>query len=158
MKEYNSELQISDDFYDIFSFSHDFGYNANMEINSIKGILKNHNLPTDNTDVLDALNFIKEIVIILDRDYKKEFKQYSDWRERQHIIRGDQPFLISLAKDIFIALIVLGMTIYLQKRHSEEKTDKDIIQDIVKKMNDDKSHQKIIVKIQKKYELIKDEE
>ena len=158
MRNNNSELQISDNFYEIYSFSHDFGYNSDMEIKSIKEMLINHNLSTDNVNVCDTLNIIKEITTTLDKDYKKECKQYSDWREKQHIVRGDQPFLISLAKDIFIALIVLGVSFYVKNNLGEENTDKAIIQDIVKKMNDNKSHQKIIVKIQKKYELIKDEE
>jgi len=149
------KIILPDDFYGKFSFSHHFPHSSEQEIEYIRDILKQLNLPDDDEHTLATLNIIKKIALKIDLNYQDKLKEYKEWRLKQKYIRGGTPFLISLAQQLFIGLILIGIEITALSYLNKQKDPKEaqIINELLKKFQEE--NEEILVEIKKTYKIRK---
>jgi len=149
------KIEISDNFYGKYSFTNDFSHDSESEIQNIKDLLKSNGLPFDDTTTLKTLKLIREIALLVDERYPREYQEYVEWRREKKYIKGVEPFIIDLAKQILIAFIVEKVKKAFDRKRLKDEEEKEIVDKMVEQISKDKENKKIIVKIKKTYEVSK---
>jgi len=151
----NIKIKLSDDFYKIYSFIHDFGYDSNIEVELVRGILKENSMSYDDEHVKLALEFVRDLALNIHADYQTYLKEYIEWRQSQKLIGGGAPILIILAREIFIGLIILGIQLTVSNKLAKKRESHDdiIIKKLITKLEEDNNE--VIIEIKKKYKISK---
>ena len=131
MRSHN--IIIPDTFYEIYSFTHDFGYSSDEEILRIINILDEVGYEHDDDIVLTTLNHIKKIALKINNNYQKEYISYKSWRDEQRYIGGNSPILIELARDIVVAIIV-KCSVEILTLHVKKPDKNDPMSKLLEKM------------------------
>jgi len=145
------EIEIDDDFYVLYSFVHDFGYTKQDEIQSIIELLDENGIETNTENVKKALEYIRDILLVINEEYSEDIAQYIKSRVDQKIISGDLPFPLSVAKKIFSAILSTGESILTALRGKDE--DEKMVDKIIGNFEQD--HEDIVIKITKTYQITK---
>ncbi len=146
-----TQIKLADDFYEDFSFVHDFGYSAEEEITRTADLLKSFDIEPNEKNVMATLENIKKINRKLKTDYKQEVEQYTQWRADQRIIGNEAPLIIELSRAILVAIIgavvASGTKWYLDHASGEDAPLKDLLN----KFSDD--DEELIWEVKKSYRL-----
>lgn len=148
------KLSISDTFYEIFSFTHNFGHSSQTEIDIVRSRLEQLELPDKDADVLQALHYIKKIALTIKKEYNDNLIKYEENRQKEKYIGGGEPLLIFLAREIFVGIIIIILAQAYGSRKQINKTDKNqIVQKLLKQMDD--NNEEVTIEIKETYKVKK---
>lgn len=150
-----TNVSIPDNFYDDYSFVHDFGYSAEEEVQRVTDLLRSNDIDPTNENVLQALNHIKKISIRLKTDYSDEVEPYSRLRMSQRFVGNDAPLLIQIGTAVFLAIIGAvvseGAKWALNRSKDKDEQEDDPLKILADKFAEDDTE--LVVEVKKTYKI-----
>lgn len=143
-------INITDTFYKPYSFSMDFGRSPNTEIIQLKELIVEKGFSGNDTQVNDALHFIKETFQIIKEDYPDEISKINKIIKKEKITGGIIPPEILVSYETYKELIDLVINSSVAYTFINKTSGDRISKQIYKIMNQLASNRKI-KKILNKY-------